>query len=97
MQFDKHQRVDDLEKLRKEESHTVEHFLHLREGNDKSAHPTAANRQTVPENWMAEYAKGPRTLAKDASNTEAKKVHAAFLEAFDLPFHQYPQETAVML
>nr|P0CV58.1 RecName: Full=Secreted RxLR effector protein 142; Flags: Precursor [Plasmopara viticola] len=59
--------------------------------------PTAVDRQSVPEDWADEVAKGPDTFSNDAVNDEVKRVHAAFLEALNLPFHQYPQETAMML
>nr|QGU18290.1 putative RxLR effector [Plasmopara viticola] len=59
--------------------------------------PTAVDRQSVPEVWADEVAKGPDTFSNDAVNDEVKRVHAAFLETLNLPFHQYPQETAMML
>nr|P0CV57.1 RecName: Full=Secreted RxLR effector protein 138; Flags: Precursor [Plasmopara viticola] len=98
LQLDKSQHVDDVEDIEKQFSRAVGHFWHLREVNDKSAHTTAVYRQTVPDDWNAEYAKGPKTLSQDGKiNNDVKEVHAAFLEAFNLPFHQYPQETAIML
>nr|QGU18288.1 putative RxLR effector [Plasmopara viticola] len=97
LQLDKNQHVDNVENLLKQDSHTDEHLLHLSEGNDKSAHPTAVSRQTVPIDWIAEYETGPKILPKDALNYEVIAIHKAFLEAFHLPFHLYPQETAIML
>nr|P0CV45.1 RecName: Full=Secreted RxLR effector protein 114; Flags: Precursor [Plasmopara viticola] len=97
LHLDKNEHAGDLKSLRNEESHTIEHILHLRERNDKSAHTTAENHQSVPEDWNTVSAKGPKLLSKDSINEKVKKVHAAFVEAFNLPFHQYPEETAMML
>nr|QGU18302.1 putative RxLR effector [Plasmopara viticola] len=78
-------------------SHLVNHPLHLLGGNEQSAHPTTADGQSVPVDWKAEIGRGPEKLFKDVVDDEVEKIHEAFLKAFSLPFHQYPQETAKML
>nr|QGU18306.1 putative RxLR effector [Plasmopara viticola] len=78
-------------------SHSVNHPLHLLEGNEKSAHPASAKGQSVPINWEDEIAEGPNVGPKVVVDDKVKEIHEAFLKAFSLPFHQYPQETAKML
>nr|QGU18305.1 putative RxLR effector [Plasmopara viticola] len=78
-------------------SHSVNHPLHLLEGNEKSAHPAATKGQSVPIDWKAEIAEGPDVGPKVVVDDKVKGIHEAFLKAFSLPFHQYPQETAKML
>nr|QGU18304.1 putative RxLR effector [Plasmopara viticola] len=78
-------------------SHSANHPLHLLEGNEKSAHPATADGQSVPIDWEAEIAKGPDVGPKVVVDDKVKEIHEAFLKAFSLPFHQYPQETAKML
>nr|QGU18297.1 putative RxLR effector [Plasmopara viticola] len=97
LQLDKNEHVDDGENLRNENSQTVDHLSHLREGNDKSLHFTAVNRQSEPIDWTDDLALGPRSRYKILITEQEKKVHLAFLGAFNLPFHQYPRETATML
>nr|P0CV46.1 RecName: Full=Secreted RxLR effector protein 115; Flags: Precursor [Plasmopara viticola] len=86
LHLDKNEHAGDLN----EESHTVEHIFHLRERNDKLAQTTAVNQQSVLKNWEAEIANGPLLLSRDRPDKMVKEIHAAFLETFNLPFHQYP-------
>nr|P0CV05.1 RecName: Full=Secreted RxLR effector protein 36; Flags: Precursor [Plasmopara viticola] len=72
-------------------SNSVEHPLHMLEGNENSAHTVTVNGITYL------MAQGPALGRKDTVNEEAKKIHEAFLKAFSLPFHQYPEETTHML
>nr|QGU18301.1 putative RxLR effector [Plasmopara viticola] len=75
---------------------SVERPLHLREENEKFALP-AVKSQSIPINWRSEFKSGPYVRKKDRLTLKARKVHEAFIQAYNLPFHQYPAETAKML
>lgn len=94
---DKNDFVDDVRSLPEENLATVEDLLLWFDELDKSAHPTAINDQSVHKDWTNEIAQGPTTRSNIIINDDVKKIHEAFLEAFNLPFHQYVQETYTML
>nr|QGU18285.1 putative RxLR effector [Plasmopara viticola] len=97
LHLDKNEFANNVKRLQKQEPNAVEHLSHLREKNDRTTLHTPINYRSVPIDWKAEIANGPKLLRKDRSYKKVKKIHEAFLEAFNLPFHQYPQETAMML
>nr|QGU18303.1 putative RxLR effector [Plasmopara viticola] len=81
----------------KVDTHLVNHPFYLLEKNEQSAHPATTMGQSVPIDWKAEIAEGPVVDFEVVVDDKVKEIHEAFLKAFSLPFHQYPQETAKML
>nr|P0CV01.1 RecName: Full=Secreted RxLR effector protein 24; Flags: Precursor [Plasmopara viticola] len=67
----------------------VGHALHTRVGNDELV-PLATVNSIKAGNTQGPYVHKPR-MATD------EEIHAAFLEAFNLPFHQYLYETSIMI
>nr|P0CV36.1 RecName: Full=Secreted RxLR effector protein 95; Flags: Precursor [Plasmopara viticola] len=87
----------EVKRLSQETLHPVGHVLHMREENDMFVPSATVNGESVPKDSKTKNTQGPRVHKTDKATGKVEHIHAAFLKAFNLPFHQYPQETAIMI